>query len=123
MVIHANKYYLFKGNRTRENLENFLKIGYKSAQASMIKPPKGMLGKLSFLITLNIESLVATLDRLGLAFLPRNAKLFAILIFLFSPIIAVLICMWLTKEPTSDDSKPEAKKEGKAETVAKEKKD
>ncbi len=110
LLIKGDKYKTFSGNATLENLVNFVKGGYKHAASQQLKPAKGPFGKLVFIVTQNVESFVRTLDRLGLAAVPRKVKVAGVILFLFSPIIAVLLCMWITKEPAEEKTKAEDKK-------------
>ena len=99
MVIQNQKYYIFEGNATLKNLTRFARREYKQVPENSIQPPKGTLGKIFFIASVNLASFSTTLDHLGFDFLPTFMKKLAVILFLFSPIIAALVCIRLTQEP------------------------
>jgi len=62
----------------------------------------------------NIEGFIRTLDQLGLENMPRQIKISIVLIFLFSPILVVLLCIWLTQAENIEESKKSEEQIGKS---------
>eukprot|EP01022_Parablepharisma_sp_SALTPOND_P007362 TRINITY_DN1300_c0_g1_i1.p8 TRINITY_DN1300_c0_g1~~TRINITY_DN1300_c0_g1_i1.p8 ORF type:complete len:241 (+),score=22.80 TRINITY_DN1300_c0_g1_i1:4003-4725(+) len=122
ILIRNHKFWTFTGNYTTKELSDFALKGYNAGVKNDLKPPKNFLEKLIFIISQNIESFIKTLDKLGLAFAPRPLKLAAVIVFLFSPILAVLLCIWLTRESEAEQVKAKGEEEKKAD-VAKAKKE
>ena len=92
-----------------------------------LKPAKGIMEKLSFVLSLNFNALVQLVDSTGLEFLPYMVKIVVILAVLSLPVLAVVLSIKLTKEPeinfgettqTAKEAKSEGKKE--KEEIAKE---
>ena len=113
LMVRNRQVYVFSGNNTTESVVQFIQKGYKKVVPQPLGPPKGTFGKLAFTVLGNLESFVKTMDHLGLDFLPRPFKLLLTLGFLLSPILAVLLCIWLTQEPEvplGDGSKGEGSK-------------
>lgn len=99
MLIRNHKYYTFDRDATLKNLTRFSKREYKTVPANDLLPPKNRWDKLWFVFIVHFISFRSTVDNLGFGFLPTFMKDLIILLFLCSPVIAVLMCVKMTQEP------------------------
>eukprot|EP01022_Parablepharisma_sp_SALTPOND_P018940 TRINITY_DN3164_c2_g1_i1.p1 TRINITY_DN3164_c2_g1~~TRINITY_DN3164_c2_g1_i1.p1 ORF type:complete len:1215 (+),score=110.64 TRINITY_DN3164_c2_g1_i1:8004-11648(+) len=115
MVIEQQKCYIFEGEVTVDRLVNFARGGFKDVEPVLLKPSKGIIGKLAFIVSLNIEAFMNLFDSIGLSFLPKLVKALLLLIILLLPVAAVLVSVKVTQEPAMKFDEAVGAEEGKTE--------
>ena len=123
VILKDHSFRIHEGSFTVTELKDFIENEDKIWDETILKPAKGIFGRTMFSISENIESFIKSMDQLGLESLPKYLKLLIIGLFLLSPIIVVLFCIWTTGEgseessPFKKSSKKEQKKEDNKEDI------
>ncbi len=120
MVVKGNYSYLYRGMRTLDSFKQFALGGYANETVlRRLVQAKSTWETIVAVLGHIIEGFIQLMDHMGLTFLPTPIKVALPLLLLFSPVIAIVLCILCMQDSDSPVPEPEPIPEPAAEAEAK----